>query len=149
MVDKTARLQGERETILHKTSSRAELSWHFMSLIIFFHPFSKTMAKDSMLESQSHLSLSFLWPWHRSLSSPIALQRNFPGPAGSAHSPAPLAPLLLCLWFLIPPGCHWHQLGYATPEETSPSAGGIVCWAVSSLPQLFQQHLAKAQAVSS
>lgn len=95
-------------------------------LTIFCHPFSKTMAKYSTLESQSHPGLPFLWLWHKSLSSPTALQRSFPKTTSSTHclplcstaasalpgtTPGPRlgCPSSLC--------CHRHRLDKMAPEE--------------------------------
>lgn len=64
-----------------------------MPLTIFCHLFSKTMVKYSMMGSQSHLGLTFQWPWCMFLHSTLVLQRSSPRPSSSAHSPAPCAPL--------------------------------------------------------
>lgn len=131
-----------------------------MPLTIFCHLFSKTMVKYSMMGSQSHLGLTFQWPWCMFLHSALVLQRSSPRPSSSAHSPAPCAPLFFFqggqhTWTLpVMPHPFWlpqAPAGLNHPWRDSAlllhQLREIVYWAISGLPKVFQHLLAKAQAV--
>lgn len=129
-----------------------------MPLTRFCHPFSKTVATYYVLESQSHLNLFMAVTQvpEQSHCSPKKLLKatqlcslTCPSCSTAASAWISNAPQF-CLGCPLPSLLPRHQWTKWTPKRAifaSLPAEGTCMWAISDLPKLFQQHLAKAQAV--